>query len=117
MHRKNGSKYGFVYAKTDTLHYSSHQILKDILSSNPEIYGNCLAFKPYISNGQTIYNAPYCYKNDKQLCYKNLADKSYDYLSWDWYRIPAEETARYGVNLTMMKEEKCFNDNFFGPYI
>ena len=81
-------------AKTDTLHYSSHQILKDILSSNPEIYGNCLAFKPYISNGQTIYNAPYCYKNDKQLCYKNLADKSYDYLSWDWYRIPAEENRK-----------------------
>lgn len=81
-------------AKTDTLHYPSRQILKDILSSNPEIYGSCLAFKPYISNGNTIYNAPYCFKTNNQLCYKNLADTSYDYLSWDWYRIPAEENRK-----------------------
>lgn len=75
----------------DSIDYQTHRIVKDVLFSNPEIYGSCFAFKPLVSNRDTMLNAPYYYKINNKLSFKNLADKNYDYILWDWYRIPASE--------------------------
>ncbi len=70
---------------------STESILSDILISNPVVFGSCIAYKPFISNGDTILNAPYGWKTDSGLRFKNLGDKDYNYLLWDWYTIPANE--------------------------
>ncbi|MDD3280091.1 MAG: SpoIIE family protein phosphatase [Bacteroidales bacterium] len=80
-----------IIIQSDSIDFQFHRIIKDMVLSNPEIYGSCFACKPIISKRDTVLNAPYYYKTNKKLSFKNLADKNYDYILWDWYRIPATE--------------------------
>jgi len=65
-------------------------LLRSVVENNPEIYGATIAFEPYAFEKDSLYFAPYFYKSEGEVKYSNLGDASYDYFSWDWYRIPGE---------------------------
>lgn len=71
---------------------NTESILSDILVSNPDVYGSCIAYKPIIVNNDTLLNAPYGWKENSEVKFRNLANKDYNYLLWDWYTIPVRET-------------------------
>lgn len=70
---------------------NTETILSDILISNPDVYGSCIAYKPIIVNNDTLLNAPYGWKENAEVKFRNLANKDYDYLLWDWYTTPSRE--------------------------
>lgn len=74
----------YFYDNTET-------ILSDILISNPDVYGSCIAYKPIIVNNDTLLNAPYGWKENAEVKFRNLANKDYNYLLWDWYTTPSRE--------------------------
>lgn len=79
---------------SDESYFFDHteSILADILIANPDVYGSCIAYKPIISNNDTILNAPYGWKEHSEIKFRNLANKDYNYLLWDWYTIPVQES-------------------------
>lgn len=78
-------------SKDDYFYDNTESILFDILTSNSDVYGSCIAYKPILSNSDTILNAPYGWKTNSGLKFKNLGDKDYNFPVWDWYTIPANE--------------------------
>ncbi len=70
---------------------NTESIISDILTSNPDVYGSCIAYKPIIVNSDTLLNAPYGWKENSEVRFRNLANKDYNYLHWDWYTIPVRE--------------------------
>ena len=79
-------------SKDDYFFENTESILSDLLISNPDVFGSCIAYKPIISMDDTILNAPYGWKTDSGLRFKNLGNKDYNYLLWDWYTIPVNES-------------------------
>ena len=79
-------------SKDDYFFENTKSVLSDMLVSNTDIFGTCIAYKPTISNGDTILNAPYGWKTNSGLHFKNLGNNDYNYLLWDWYTIPANES-------------------------
>jgi sigma-B regulation protein RsbU (phosphoserine phosphatase) len=55
-----------------------------IVSGNSDIYASCVAFEPGVTH-DTLF-APYFYKMNNEVHFKNLADSSYNYLNKDWYQ-------------------------------
>lgn len=69
-----------------------NQLLQDALSNNPQIYGSTTAFAPEMprnppASGRSGLYAPYAYRKGDAIAFRQLED-SYDYRTWDWYRIP-----------------------------
>ncbi|MGC8493378.1 MAG: SpoIIE family protein phosphatase [Syntrophobacteraceae bacterium] len=62
-----------------------------MVSANPEIFGDAIAFEPGGSGSAIRYFSPYCYRG-KNGCLINviLGDRFYDYFTMDWYQIPEE---------------------------
>jgi sigma-B regulation protein RsbU (phosphoserine phosphatase) len=72
-------------------HYTKEallNLLRSVVESNPEIYGATIAFEPYAFNKDIEYFAPYYYRRNGEVKYRDLADKRYEYINWDWYKIP-----------------------------
>jgi phosphoserine phosphatase RsbU/P len=63
-------------------------ILRLIVKNDSEIYGSTCAFEPYKYNKDSLYYAPYYYKQGDSVYSKNLGNKDYDYFSWNWYLVP-----------------------------
>ena len=63
-------------------------MLRLIVQNDDEIYGSTCAFEPYKFNADSFYFAPYYYKHNDTVSYKNLGNKEYDYFSWNWYLVP-----------------------------
>jgi len=63
-------------------------ILRLIVKNNPEIYGSTCAFEPYKFYPDSVYFAPYFFKDNDSVCCKSLAGSDYNYFSWNWYLIP-----------------------------
>ncbi|MDD5556149.1 MAG: SpoIIE family protein phosphatase [bacterium] len=63
-------------------------LLRTVVENNPEIYGATIAFEPGERYGDGF--APYFYKSDDRILSSDLADDSYRYFGWDWYRVPKE---------------------------
>ena len=63
-------------------------MLRLIVENDEEIYGSSCAFEPYEFNKDSLYFAPYFYKHNNEISYKNLGNKEYDYFTWNWYLIP-----------------------------
>ncbi|MBZ0243254.1 MAG: SpoIIE family protein phosphatase, partial [Bacteroidales bacterium] len=78
-------------SKDDCFTDNTEAVLADVLNSNSEIFGSCIAYKPLIANADTFLNAPYGWKTDSGIQFKNLGDKDYNYPLWDWYTIPTNE--------------------------
>lgn len=58
-----------------------------LVRSNEEIFGSTVAFEPFSFDPELRGYAPYFYKKETGLEFKQLAD-SYDYFHGDWYHVP-----------------------------
>lgn len=56
-----------------------------------EIYGSCVAFKPFAASPALKTYAPYYYLAPNGIVFEQLAKPDYNYLVWDWYRRPRDE--------------------------
>ncbi len=65
--------------------------VRSVLKGNAgNVYGSCIAFKPHAFAPDVRGYAPYYYWAQKELVYENLAKPDYNYLVWDWYRLPRD---------------------------
>jgi methyl-accepting chemotaxis protein len=64
-------------------------ILKLYLESNPDVYGTAFGYNPSYSNTFNL-ECPYYYKAKSNIKRIDLADKSYNYVDWEWYNTPIE---------------------------
>ena len=64
--------------------------LRAAVDQNPEIYGSCLAFKPYGFAEELRAYAPYYYRAESGVEFVQLASPDYNYFQWDWYREPRD---------------------------
>lgn len=60
-----------------------------IVSSNEDIFGSCVAWEPYRFLEDSLYFAPYYYRDGDSLRYESLGGEDYQYFYQDWYQIPA----------------------------
>lgn len=67
------------------------RLLQDVVLNNEEVFGSCVAFAPQTTGTFINKYAPYYCKSGDTLHFANLASPSYNYLNWDWYRVPAQE--------------------------
>ena len=69
-----------------------NEILKRTIENNPEIYGSTAAFEPYMFDRDSLYYAPYYFRNTDQdrLKFTYIGGKDYVYFGYDWYQIPKE---------------------------
>ncbi|MFP4471823.1 MAG: SpoIIE family protein phosphatase [Bacteroidales bacterium] len=65
-------------------------ILKQIIETNPEIYGVALAFEPYFIDAAQKYYMAYCYRKSRKSELVFPGSELYDYFTMDWYQIPKE---------------------------
>lgn len=74
-------------------HFSADELKNLIrlsLETNPEIFGSCIAYKPYGFCKDSLYFAPYYYRSGDSLKFENLGNDLYHYFYLDWYQIPKE---------------------------
>lgn len=65
-----------------------HDLIKTTLIGNKEIFGSTIAFEPYSFKSDIQFYAPYYYKEQNELKYKNFSDGEYNYTACDWYTQP-----------------------------
>lgn len=65
-------------------------LLRLIVKNNDEIFGSCIAFEPRAFDKDSVYFAPYVYKNGDSLTFKMLNSRTLDYFTQDWYAIPSK---------------------------
>ncbi len=73
------------YNKSDLLN-----LLRSVVKNNPEIFGSTIAFEPYTFEKDSLYFAPYFYKDNGTIKLTYLGGERYRYFYWDWYQIPKE---------------------------
>lgn len=73
------------YDKSDLL-----SLLRAIVENNSEIFGSTIAFEPYEFDKDSLYFAPYFYRDNGIIKFTYLGGESYRYFYWDWYQIPKE---------------------------
>ena len=80
----------FVIQNTTIDEQSLIQFQKVVVQNNHEIFGSAVAFEPgEFLLGKKRY-APYFYKSNNEIKYKNLDDEKYNYFQQDWYQIPKQ---------------------------
>ncbi len=67
------------------------ELLRDVVSSNPNVYGATIAFEPFAFRSDLKGYAPYYCKGENGLKFVQLGSGSYDYVNKEWYRVPAEQ--------------------------
>jgi len=72
-------------AKEDLL-----SVLRSLVANNPEIYGAAIAFEPHAFDKDSLYFAPYFYRDNDTIKFSYLGGDAYQYFYWDWYQIPKE---------------------------
>lgn len=73
---------------TDFKEEGLRKMLKILVENNEGVYGSTIAFEPYTLEKDKHEFAPYYYKDDGEIKYKDLSDEDYDYLKWEWYTEP-----------------------------
>ncbi len=74
-------------------HFTADEIKKLLrisLETNPEIFGSCIAYKPYSFYPDSLYFESYYYRLGDSLKFEYLGSDSYQYFFLDWYQIPKE---------------------------
>ena len=64
--------------------------LRDVIVRNPDIYGSCIAFRPYGMEENVSAYAPYFYHGEDGPKFEQLGKPEYNYFQWDWYRLPRD---------------------------
>ncbi|HPI36683.1 MAG TPA: cache domain-containing protein [Ignavibacteriaceae bacterium] len=73
--------------------YSSekiHKLLELVVQNNDDIYGATIAFEPYTFDKDSLFFAPYYYKQNDSVKLSYLGGEEYNYFLLDWYQIPKE---------------------------
>lgn len=73
--------------------YSSerlHKVLKLAVEKNDDIFGATIAFEPYSYHKDSLFFAPYYYKEADSTGLTYLGGEEYNYFLLDWYQIPKE---------------------------
>ncbi len=63
-------------------------IARTFVSSDPAVFGSCLALEPNSNQKDQRWCATYLFEKDHQITERNLGNEAYDYFSMDWYRLP-----------------------------
>lgn len=63
-------------------------LLRLIVENNDEVFGSCIAFEPRVFDKDSVYYAPYVYKDKDGLTFKMLNSRDLDYFTQDWYAKP-----------------------------
>lgn len=61
-------------------------VLKAVIENNPRIFGAAVAFEPHMFRKGLYYFAPYYYADEKNVVYKPLGNKDYNYFEKGWYK-------------------------------
>jgi len=64
--------------------------IKCMVKHNEKVYGSAVAFLPFRFKPGVERYCPYFYRSDEGIVFEQLGTPAYDYLSKDWFRIPAE---------------------------
>jgi len=65
--------------------------LREVVEKNPDIYGSCIAFKPYGFDSTENGYGPYFYRGPEGIDFVQLAAPDYNYFQWPWYREPRDQ--------------------------
>jgi phosphoserine phosphatase RsbU/P len=76
-------------------------LLTRTIAENDEIYGSCIAYEAFRFDPDSLYFAPYVWRNGNALDFKFLNGPAIDYFSQDWYRMPME------------KRRACWSEPYF----
>lgn len=63
-------------------------IMRSVVENTKEVFGVCVAFEPNAYYRDSVYFAPYIYRNGDNLLSPNPTDTTDNYFSQDWYLIP-----------------------------
>ncbi len=63
-------------------------LLNSVVKNNPEIYGSCIGFEPFVVDKNLEYFAPYSYRSGQKIIFSNIGGKDYQYFFIDWYQMP-----------------------------
>lgn len=88
--KKIPDNYSKIIEASDYSPESLSKFLSQIVENNPEIYGAAMAFEPFCFDPDKKYYAPYFFRKDGKIAFKNIGDNQYDYFTMDWYQIPKE---------------------------
>ena len=64
--------------------------LREVLVRNPDVYGSCIAFRPYGLEETVSAYAPYFFRDGGEAKFEQLGKPEYNYFQWDWYRLPRD---------------------------
>jgi sigma-B regulation protein RsbU (phosphoserine phosphatase) len=70
-----------------------HYFLKVAVETNDEVFGSSIAFEPNSFVEDLVFYAPYYFKNEGNVEYKDLAGSTYNYFEKDWYKLPKQKGA------------------------
>jgi methyl-accepting chemotaxis protein len=62
------------------------KMLETTVKNSPFLYGSHISLEPYILNDTSKYFGIYYYKGNNETKYMDLADSSYKFWDWDWYK-------------------------------
>jgi len=67
-----------------------YRLIRRTLTSNPRIFGTCVAFEPGAFRAERTRFAPYGCRSPKGEALRmiDIGTESYDYTRWDWYLLP-----------------------------
>ncbi len=80
----------FFLEESDCVKDEILNLLRSSVENNPEIYGAAIAFKPYGFDKESLYFAPYFYKDKYRVGFTYLGGEDYQYFYRDWYQMPKE---------------------------
>jgi signal transduction histidine kinase/HAMP domain-containing protein len=77
-------------AKNDLSENQIRELIRLMVSSNPEISGACLAYRPYFHGKAEKFYSYYYYQDADSIKFLMRGDDDYDYFYKDWYQVPKE---------------------------
>jgi signal transduction histidine kinase/HAMP domain-containing protein len=77
-------------SKNDLSESQIRELIRLMVSSNPEISGACLAYRPYFHGKTEKFHSYYYYQDGDSIKFLMRGDDDYDYFYKDWYQIPKE---------------------------
>jgi phosphoserine phosphatase RsbU/P len=83
----------YIAYRLETSDHSRDEVLRlarDMVVTNPEIFGSTIAYEPHAFDEKDLYFAPYFCRSEHELKLNYLGSDSYRYFYRDWYQIPKE---------------------------
>jgi len=66
------------------------KLIQNFLNTKEDAYGSTVSFQPSSLDAGKDLVGPYYHRVGDKLVYTDLAQPSYNYPKWDWYKIPIE---------------------------